>query len=100
MIASALFWAQYIFTPAPQSEDLLPMRFFSNSGLWRPDPAMRHHLRLWQPQLRSLFVMRIKSFEYRHRVPGYELPEVGRTAQHAYDDRFAAGRTLSVIETR
>ena len=51
---------------------------------------MRHHLRRWQPQLRSLFVMRIESFKYRLRVSGYELPEVGRTAQHAYDDRFAA----------
>ena len=50
---------------------------------------MRHHLRRWQPQLRSLLVMRIDSFKYRLRVSGYELPEVGRTAQHAYDDRFA-----------
>jgi hypothetical protein len=64
------------------------------------DPAMRHHRRRWQPQLRSLFVMRIESFKYRHRVPGYELPDVGRTAQHAYGDRFAAGGTLSAIETR
>jgi hypothetical protein len=51
---------------------------------------MRHHLRRWQPQLRSLFVMRIESFKYRLRVSGYELPEAGRTVQHAYDDRFAA----------
>ena len=51
---------------------------------------MRHHLRRWQPQLRSLFMMRIESFKYRLRVSGYELPEAGRTAQHAYDDRFAA----------
>src|SRR5262249_115082 len=56
----------------------------------RRDPAMRHHLRRWQPQLRSLFVMRIESFKYRLRVSGYELPEVGRTPHHAYDDRFAA----------
>jgi len=53
------------------------------------DAAMRHHLRRWQPQLRSLFMMRIESFKYRLRVSGYELPEAGRTAQHAYDDRFA-----------
>jgi hypothetical protein len=51
---------------------------------------MRHHLRRWQPQLRSLFVMRIESFKYRLRVSGYELPEAGRSVQHAYDDRFAA----------
>ena len=51
---------------------------------------MRHHIRRWQPQLRSLFVMRIESFKYRLRVSGYELPEAGRTALHAYDDRFAA----------
>jgi hypothetical protein len=51
---------------------------------------MQHHLRRWQPQLRSLFVMRIESFKYRLQVSGYELAEIGRTAQHAYDDRFAA----------
>jgi hypothetical protein len=52
---------------------------------------MRHHLRRWPPQLRSLFVMRIESFKYRLRVSGYELPpEAGRTAQHTCDDRFAA----------
>ena len=51
---------------------------------------MRHHLRRWRPQFRSLFVMRTELFTYRLRVSGYELSEVGRTAQHAYDDRFAA----------
>jgi hypothetical protein len=34
--------------------------------------------------------MRIESFKYRLLVSGYEQPEAGRTAQHAYDDRFAA----------
>jgi hypothetical protein len=28
--------------------------------------------------------MRIESFKYRLRVSGYELPDAGRTAQHAY----------------
>ena len=54
------------------------MRFFSNSGLrGGAIRAMRHHLRRWQPQLRSLFVMRIDSFKYRLRVSGYELPRPG-----------------------
>jgi hypothetical protein len=91
MIGSALFWAQNFFclcaTIRGSTADAVLFEFGPSR---RRDPAMRHHLRRWQPQFRSLFVMRIESFKYRLRVSGYELPEVGRTAQYAYDDRFAA----------
>ena len=53
------------------------------------DLAMRDHIRRWQPQLRTLFIMRIASLKYRFQVPGFELPEAIRLAQQAYDDRSA-----------
>jgi len=53
------------------------------------DLAMRDHIRHWQPQLRTLFIMRIASLKYRLQVPGFELPEPIRLAQQAYDDRSA-----------
>jgi multidrug resistance protein MdtO len=53
------------------------------------DLAMRDHIRRWQPQLRTLFVLRIASLKYRFQVPGFELPEAIRLAQQAYDDRSA-----------
>ena len=73
-----------------QARSLADAVLFEFGPSRRRDAAMRHHLRRWQPQLRSLFMMRIESFKYRLRVSGYELPEAGRTAHHAYDDRFAA----------
>jgi multidrug resistance protein MdtO len=53
------------------------------------DLAMRDHIRRWQPQLHTLFMMRIASLKYRFKVPGFELPEAIRLAQQAYDDRSA-----------
>jgi multidrug resistance protein MdtO len=53
------------------------------------DLAMRDDIRRWQPQLRTLFVLRIASLKYRFQVPGFELPETIRLAQQAYDDRSA-----------
>ena len=53
------------------------------------DLAMRDDIRRWQPQLRTLFIMRIASLKYRFQVPGFELPEAIRLAQQAYDDRSA-----------
>jgi multidrug resistance protein MdtO len=53
------------------------------------DLAMRDDIRRWQPQLRTLFIMRIASLKYRFPVPGFELPETIRLAQQAYDDRSA-----------
>ena len=53
------------------------------------DLAMRDHIRRWQPQLHTLFLMRIASLKYRFKIPGFELPEAIRLAQQAYDDRSA-----------
>ena len=50
---------------------------------------MRDHIRRWEPNLRTLFIMRIASLKYRFQVPGFELPEAIRLAQQAYDDRSA-----------
>jgi multidrug resistance protein MdtO len=49
----------------------------------------RDHIRQWQPQLRTLFVMRIASWEYRLQLPGFELPEAVQVSQKEYDDRSA-----------
>jgi len=51
------------------------------------DLAMRSHIRRWQPQLRTLFVMRVASLKYRFQVPGFELSEPVRVALRAYDER-------------
>jgi multidrug resistance protein MdtO len=53
----------------------------------RQDLAMRSHIRRWQPQLRTLFVMRVASLKYRFQVPGFELSEPVRLAHRAYDER-------------
>jgi len=55
----------------------------------RQDLAMRDRIRRWQPQLRTLFVMRIASLKYRFQVPGFELSETVRLAHRAYDERSA-----------
>jgi multidrug resistance protein MdtO len=39
------------------------------------DLRLRDQIRRWQPQLRTLFVMRLTSWKYRLRLPGFELPE-------------------------
>jgi len=53
------------------------------------DLALRDHIRRWQPQLRTLFLMRTASLKYRLQVPGFELPDAVRLAQQEYDDRSA-----------
>jgi len=53
------------------------------------DLALRDRIRQWQPQLRTLFVMRIASLKYRLQLPGFELPESVRLWQRQYDDRSA-----------
>jgi multidrug resistance protein MdtO len=53
------------------------------------DLALRDHIRQWQPQLRTLFLMRNASVKYRLQLPGFELPEAVRLSQQAYDDRSA-----------
>jgi multidrug resistance protein MdtO len=53
------------------------------------DLELRSRMRKWQPQLRTLLVMRNASLKYRLRLPGFELPESVRLLQQAYDERSA-----------
>jgi multidrug resistance protein MdtO len=55
----------------------------------RRDLELRSCIREWQPQLRTLFVMRNTSLKYRLQLPGFELPESVRLLQQAYDERSA-----------
>ena len=54
------------------------------------DLALRDRIRQWQPQLRTLFLMRITSLKYRLQLPGFELPASVQVWQRQYDDRSAA----------
>jgi multidrug resistance protein MdtO len=53
------------------------------------DLELRSYIRQWQPQLRTLFVMRIAFLKYRLQLPGFELPESVRLRQQAYDEASA-----------
>jgi multidrug resistance protein MdtO len=53
------------------------------------DLELRSYIRQWQPQLRTLFVMRIALLKYRLRLPGFELPESLGLLQQAYDEHSA-----------
>jgi multidrug resistance protein MdtO len=53
------------------------------------DLELRSYIRQWQPELRTLFVMRIAFLKYRLRLPGFELPESVRLRQAAYDEHSA-----------
>jgi multidrug resistance protein MdtO len=55
----------------------------------QPDLALRESFRQWQPQLRTLFLLRVTSLKYRLGLPGFELPEAIRIWQREYDDRSA-----------
>jgi multidrug resistance protein MdtO len=48
--------------------------------------ALRDRIRRWQPQLRTLFLMRRASLRYALRLPGFELPEAGQIALREYND--------------
>ena len=54
------------------------------------DLALRERIREWQPQLRTLFLMRIASLKYRLQLPGFELPEHTLISLREYDNRSAA----------
>src|SRR5208283_1451646 len=63
---------------------------FFEFGSSRPqDLRLRDHIRKWQPQLRTLFVMRIASWKYRLQLQGFELPESVQVLQREYDDHSA-----------
>jgi multidrug resistance protein MdtO len=64
----------------------------------RRDMDLREQIREWQPQLRTLFVMRIASLKYRLRVPGFELPESVRARLEAYDE--VSARIMDEIADR
>jgi len=55
----------------------------------RHDLILRDQIREWQPQLRTLFLMRITAWKYRVQLPGFELPEAVRAWQQVYDERSA-----------
>jgi multidrug resistance protein MdtO len=55
----------------------------------RCDLDMRERIRQWQPQLRTLFLMRIVSLKYKLRLPGFDLPEAVRVYQCEYDEHSA-----------
>jgi multidrug resistance protein MdtO len=52
----------------------------------RHDLALRDRIRRWQPQLRTLFIMRSASLNYRLQLPGFELPEAAIVSLQAYDE--------------
>jgi multidrug resistance protein MdtO len=54
------------------------------------DLALRERIREWQPQLRTLFLMRIASLKYRLQLPGFELPAHMLISLREYDNRSAA----------
>ncbi len=54
------------------------------------DLAWRARIRQWQPHVRTLFNLRIATWKYRVRLPGFELPEAIQPAQQAFDNRLAA----------
>jgi multidrug resistance protein MdtO len=53
------------------------------------DLELRNYIRQWQPQLRTLFVMRNTSLKYRLQLPGFALPEGVRLQHQAYDNHSA-----------
>ena len=53
------------------------------------DLELRDSIRRWQPQLRTLFVMRIASLKYRLQTPGFELPAALRVQLETYDSDSA-----------
>jgi multidrug resistance protein MdtO len=55
----------------------------------RRDLEIRNRIRRWQPQTRTLFLMRVASLKYRLQLPGFELPEAVRVYQREYDERSA-----------
>ena len=53
------------------------------------DLALRSRIKEWQPQLRSLFLMRIALWKFRVQLPGFELPQPVRVAQQEFDCQSA-----------
>ena len=62
------------------------------------DLALRDRIRQWQPSLRMLFILKIATWKYRVRLPGFELPEGVTTEQREFDDDLA--QALSAMADR
>jgi multidrug resistance protein MdtO len=52
----------------------------------RQDLALRDRIRKWQPQLQTLFIMRVTFLKYRLQLPGFTLPEAAIVSLQAYDE--------------
>ena len=71
------------------------VRFLADAVLFEFGPsrnrdiALRRSIRNWQPQLRTLFMMRVASWKYRLQVPGFEFPTTVGVRQAAYDEQSA-----------
>ena len=52
----------------------------------RRDLALRDRIRRWQPQLQTLFIMRVAFLKYRLHLPGFVLPEAAIASLRAYDE--------------
>jgi multidrug resistance protein MdtO len=53
------------------------------------DLALRDRIRRWQPQLRTLFLIRVALLKYRLRLSGFDLPEPVVLAQQDFDEDLA-----------
>jgi len=55
----------------------------------QPNLAWRSSIRVWEPQLRTLFLTRIALWKYRAQLPGFELPDTVLASQHYFDEQSA-----------
>jgi len=62
---------------------------FESGPLRERNLALRDRIRRWQPQLRVLFVLHISTWNYRVRLPGFDLPDPIHSAQRKFDEEFA-----------
>jgi multidrug resistance protein MdtO len=53
------------------------------------DLALRDRIRHWQPQLRTVFLIRLALTKYRFQLAGFDLPEPVELAQQQFDEELA-----------
>jgi len=86
------------------NNDFDKVRALADGVLLEFGPSRQQHLALrsrimgWQPELRTLFISCVTLLKYRLRLPGFELPEPVRLAQHEFEDSLA--RTLDCMADR
>jgi multidrug resistance protein MdtO len=77
------------------NKNLDSVRSFADSVLLEFGPsrqqglAWRSRIVQWQPQLRTLFLLRIALWKYRAQLPSFELPAAVLLAQQEFDNRAA-----------